>query len=147
MKLEMWIPFMTLQEANIELSQYLTSSYPTPYWCSEPYSGKGRRVHAPEWHRHSVTSISLADSSPIILYQRYDVIPPSMLTIDFWQVGSLLVPNYHYAMDYDLDLFFAISETWSLTDTSDLSSSVTTSPYVEIPPLNVVELIFLLELF
>ena len=143
----MWIPFMTLQEANIELSQYLTSSYPTPYWCSKPYSGKGRRVHAPEWHRHSVASISLLDSSPLVLYQRYDVIPPSMLTIDFWQVGSLLVPNYHYAMDYDLDLFFAISETWSLTDTSDLSSSLPTSPYVEIPPLNVVELIFLLELF
>ena len=75
------------------------------------------------------------------------MIPPSMLTIDFWQVGSLLVPNYHYAMDYDLDLFFAISETWSLTDTSDLSSSVPTSPYVEIPPLNMVELIFLLKLF
>ena len=70
-----------------------------------------------------------------------------MLMIDFWQVGSLLVPNYHYAMDYDLDLFFAISETWSLTDTSDSSSSISTSPYVEIPPLNVVELIFLLELF
>ena len=29
--MEMWIPFMTLQEANIELSQYLTSSYPTPH--------------------------------------------------------------------------------------------------------------------
>ena len=70
-----------------------------------------------------------------------------MLMIEFWQVGSLMVPNYHYAMDYDLDLFFAISETWSFTDTSDLSSSISTSPYVEIPPLNVVELIFLLELF
>ena len=66
--------------------------------------------------------------------------------IDFWHVGSLMVPNYHYAMDYDLDLFFAISETWSLTDTSD-SSSTPTSPYVKTPPLNVVELIFLLELF
>ncbi|KIM63653.1 hypothetical protein SCLCIDRAFT_24080 [Scleroderma citrinum Foug A] len=146
-RLLMWKPFMTLREANIELSQYLISSYPTPYWCSEPYSGKGRRVHAPEWHRHSVASICLPDSSPLVIYQRYDVIPPSMLMIDFWQVGSLLVPNYHYAMDYDLDLFFAISETWSLTDTSDSSSSIPTSPYVEIPPLNVVELIFLLELF
>ena len=69
MKLENWIPFMNLQEANIELSQYLTNSYPTPYWCSEPYSGKGRRVIAPDWHRHSVASISLSDSAPILLYQ------------------------------------------------------------------------------
>ena len=146
MKLEKWIPFMTLPEVNIELSQYLISSYPTPYWCSEPYSGKGHRVHAPKWHRHSVASISLSDSAPIVLYQRYDVIPPSMLMVTSWQVGSLLVPNYHYAMDFDLDLFFAISETWSLTNTS-VSSSLPLLPYVKVPPLEVVELIFLLELF
>ena len=74
------------------------------------------------------------------------MIPPSMLTVTSWQVGSLLVPNYHYAMDFDLDLFFAISETWSLTSTS-VPSSPPRLPYVEVPPLDVVELIFLLELF
>ena len=69
-----------------------------------------------------------------------------MLTVTSWQVGSLLVPNYHYTMDFDLDLFFAISETWSLTNTS-VSSSLPLLPYVKVSPLEVVELIFLLELF
>ena len=144
---------MTIEEANIEFSQYLTNSYPTPYWCSEPYSGKGRQVIAPDWHRHSIASISFSDSAPIVLYQRYDVIPQSMLMVTEWQVGSLMIPNYHYAMDFDLDLFFAISKTWSLTDdsydNSDLSGFFSNfqSPYVALPPSDVVELIFLLELF
>ena len=144
---------MSLQEVNIELSQYLTNSYPTPYWCSESYSGKGHGVIAPDWHRHSVTSISLSDSAPIVLYQRYDVISPSMLTVLSWQVGSFIVPNYHYAMDFDLGLFFNISKTWSLTDDfydiSDISGFFSNfqTPYVTLPPLDVVELIFLLESF
>ena len=64
-----------------------------------------------------------------------------------------IVPNYHYAMDFDLDLFFDISKTWSLTDDfcdiSDLSGFFSNfhTPYVALPPLDVVELIFLLELF
>ena len=152
-KVRMWTPFMMIEDVNIEFSQYLTISYPTPYWCSEPYSGKGRKVVAPDWHRHSIASISLSDSAPIVLYQRYDVIPQTMLTVTEWQVGSFIVPNYHYAMDFDLDLFFDISKTWSLTDDfyniSDLSGFFSNfqSPYVALPPLDVVELIFLLELF
>ena len=151
MKLKMWTPFMTLQEANIEFSQYLMNSYPTPYWCHKPYSGNGHRINAPDWHRHSIALISLADSSPILLYQRYDVIPQSMLTVPEWQVGSFIVPNYHYAMDFDLDLFFAISETWSLTDNSydisDLSLFFSNFQCVTLPPSDVVKLIFLLDLF
>ena len=69
MKVRMWTPFMMIKEANIEFSQYLMNSYPTPYWCSEPYSGKGHKVIAPDWHRHSIASISLSDSAPIVLYQ------------------------------------------------------------------------------
>ena len=65
----MWTPFMTIEDANIEFSQYLTNSYPTPYWCSEPYSGKGHKIIAPDWHKHSVASISLSDSAPVLLYQ------------------------------------------------------------------------------
>ena len=68
-KVRMWTPFMMLEEANIEFSQYLMNSYPTPYWCSEPYSGKGRKVIAPDWHRHSIASISFSDNAPIVLYQ------------------------------------------------------------------------------
>ena len=68
-KVRMWTPFMMIEDVNIEFSQYLTTSYPTPYWCSKPYSGKGCRIIAPDWHRHSIASISLADSSPIVLYQ------------------------------------------------------------------------------
>ena len=144
---------MMIEEANIEFSQYLTNSYPTPYWYSEPYSGKGCRVIAPDWHRHSIASISLTDSAPIVLYQRYDVIPQTMLTVTEWQVGSLMIPNYYYAMDFDLHLFFDISKTWSLTDDSydisDLSGFFSNfqTPYVTLPPNDVVELIFLLELF
>ena len=149
----MWTPFMTLQEANIEFSQYLMNSYPTPYWCSEPYSGNSHCINAPDWHRHSIASISFLDLSPILLYQQYDVIPQSMLTVPEWQVGSFIVPNYHYAMDFDLDLFFDISETWSFTDDSyDISDislffSNFQIPYVTLPPSDVVELIFLLDLF
>ena len=76
-----------------------------------------------------------------------------MLTVTEWQVGSFIVPNYHYAMDFDLDLFFDISKTWSLTDDfyniSDLSGFFSNfqSPYIALPPLDVVEMIFLLDLF
>ena len=76
-----------------------------------------------------------------------------MLTITEWQVGSLWIPNYHYAMDFDLHLFFGISKTWSLTDDfydiSDLSDFLSNfqTPYVILPPNDMVELIFLLELF
>ena len=69
MKVKMWMPFMMIEDTNIEFSQYLMNSYPTPYWCSEPYSGKGHRVIAPDWHRHSIASISFSDSAPIVLYQ------------------------------------------------------------------------------
>ena len=81
------------------------------------------------------------------------MISPPMLTVLTWQVDSFIVPNYHYAMDFNLDLFFDISKTWSLTDDfyyiSDLSDFFSNfqSPYVTLPPLDVVELIFLLELF
>ena len=151
--MERWMHFMTLLEANIEVRQYLTTSYPMPYWCSEPYLGKGHRITSPDWHRHSIASIFLMDSSPCILYQHYEVIPQYMLTAPKWQVGSFIFPNYHYTMDFDLDFFFDISNKWSLTDDfhdiSDLTSIFWTlqTPYVSLPPLDVVELIFLLDLF
>jgi len=54
-----------------------------------------------------------------------------MLTYEFWSLdGNLVVSNYHYCPDYDLDIFLDIlPRQWSYstfmipTDSSDASSS------------------------
>ena len=109
--LKVWLWLFSLEMMNQLLCQYLTRTFPTPYWMSEPYSGSGKAICDSRTSRHSPASITLHSHAPKIYYTHYEILwPLSMLVIPFWtdNSGRIVVSNYHFCPDYDLDSFFSL---------------------------------------
>jgi len=114
------------------LEEPLIRCFPSPYWHPVPYSGKGRPLlKSDHGLLKSVSAYILYDKAPVVLFTPYEIFSRSMLTYEFWSLdGNLVVSNYHYCPDYELDIFLdVLPRQWSYstftipTDSSDTSSS------------------------
>ena len=143
--LKVWLQLFSLEMTNQLLCQYLTRTFLTPYWMSEPYSGSGKMICNLRTSRHSPASITLHPHAPKIYYTHFEILRPlSMLVIPFWtdNSGHIVVSNYHFCPDYDLDYFFSLVHVgWvepnfdDFPDLSDLDNffSMYRVPFVSIP--------------
>ena len=109
--LQAWLQMFSLEMTNQLLCRYLTRTFLTPYWMSEPYSGSGRIIRNSRTYGLSPASISLNPNAPKIYYTHFEVLQPiSMLSVPYWtdDGGGFIAPNYHFCPDYELDSFFQL---------------------------------------
>ena len=66
--LQAWLQMFSLKMTNQLLCCYLTRTFLTPYWMSEPYSGSGREIRDSRTYGLSPASISLNPNAPKIYY-------------------------------------------------------------------------------
>ena len=82
--LQAWLQMFSLETTNQLLCCYLTRTFPTPYWMSEPYSGSGRVIRDSRTYGLSPASISLSPNTPKIYYTHFEVLRPiSMLSVPY----------------------------------------------------------------
>ena len=74
--LKVWLWLFSLEMMNQLLCQYLTRTFLTPYWMSEPYSGSGKIIHDSRTNGHSPASITLHPHAPKIYYMHYEILQP-----------------------------------------------------------------------
>ena len=92
------------------LEEPLIRCFSSPYWHPIPYSGKGKPLlKSDKGLLKSVSAYILYDKAPVVLFTAYEIFSRSMLTYEFWSLdGNMVVFNYHYCPDYELDIFLDI---------------------------------------